>query len=146
MSVNVRLSVSGGNTTFEDVSTTIQDIGTSLDTVLSQYFGQSFLKFDILMLSNGAIPIAGTNNRRRKRQNDGTGIIIIFGIAYFDQNETSDDIIDALTNYQLQVTLNDVSDQGRSRTSYFVRDYSIFEDTSPVDLTQDVITEVAPGC
>jgi hypothetical protein len=146
MSINVRLSVSGGNTTFEDVSTTIQDISTSLDTVLSHYFWQSFLKFDILMLSNGAISIAGTNNRRRKRQNDGTAVMIIFGIAYFDQNETSEDIISALTSYELEVTLNDGSDQGRSTISYFVRDYSIFEDTSPVDLTQDDITEVASGC
>jgi len=99
-----------------------------------------------LMLSNGAIPIAGTNNRRKKRQNDGTAIIIIIGIAYFDQNETSGQIADALTNYQLDVTLNDGSAQGRLTISYFVRDYSIFEDTSTADLTQAEIAEVAPGC
>jgi len=146
MSINVRLSVSGGNTTFEDMSTTIQNITTSLSGILSQYFGESFLKFDILMLSNGAIPIAGTNNRRRKRQNDGTAIIIIFGVAYFDQNETGEDIIGSLTNYQLVVTLNDGSDQERSTMSYFVPGYSIFEDTSWIDSTQDDITEVGAGC
>ncbi|CAF3730362.1 unnamed protein product [Adineta steineri] len=147
MSVNLILSISDGeNGTFFNRTTTIQDLKQGLNAALRSYFPQSFLKLNILMMSNEPVILWKPSINRRKRDVDQTAIIIIVGSSYFIQDQTASEISQSLQNYMLNIDLSTTNGGASTKPSSFSSHYSFFEDTFSTELTTDEINDLNQFC
>ena len=148
MSLGMLLSIANDDhAEYFDMSAAFENFRSTINARLQATFPASFLKFNILMMSDGPIEMSATGRRRRKRQllNRSTLVIVICN-AYFTASVTRANISTSFQGYTLNVDVKRSDNSRSSRVSYFSVDHSMFGDTSLTDLNSDEIAYLTPVC
>ncbi|CAF0918570.1 unnamed protein product [Adineta ricciae] len=147
MSLGLLLSIANDdNTEYFDMSSAFENFRSTINTRLQAMFPATFLKFNILMMSNGPIEFTAAGRKRRKRQLNRATVVIVIGNAYFTESVARANIRTSFQGYTLNIDLKRSDDSRSSRVSYFSADHSIFGDTMLTDLNSDEIAYLTPVC
>jgi hypothetical protein len=128
---------------FYDKPATLQDTIKNLNAQLKEYFPNTFVKVVISSFSGQPILISDIGNKRKKRLDGRTSLVVFNGTIYFLQNHTKADISTALKNYTQMITL--ITETGTPNTALatILFRYSVFTDTYPTNLTEDTVKDIS---
>ncbi|CAF1289369.1 unnamed protein product, partial [Adineta ricciae] len=147
MSLGLLLSIANDdNTEYFDMSSTFENFRSTINARLQAMFPTTFLRFNILMMSDGPIELTAAGRKRRKRQLNRATLQIVIGNAYFTESVARANIRAFFEGYTLNVDLKRSDGSRSSRVSYFSADHSIFGDTLLTDLNSDEIAYLTPIC